>query len=200
MNKYTAKKTICAAIAALAICMTASCGCSKNENVSTKEHVAESMVSGAEVMNQLWAGDIDESAEIIDGYHATSVNEVLNIWKQAHMQKNDEGIVNGNGALIYGICSPELREECLEEIKKIGLWNFYYSTYLGAADQSLVPAGMVFSKPERHEDKDRIWYDVEVNAITYAGETERYELQIDFISGGYYLTGRTKPEIVDKTE
>lgn len=200
MNKHNMKKAACAAIAALTICTAASCGCEQEENVSKKEHVVESMVSGAEVMNQLWAGDIDESAEIIDGYHATSVNEVLNIWKQAHMQKNDEGIVNGNGALIYGICSPDLREDCLDEIKKIGLWNFYYSSILQAADQTMVPQGMVFSKPERHEDKDRIYYEVEVNAITYSGEKERYELQIDFISGGYYLTSRSESVIVDKAD
>ena len=186
------KKIIAAALLIVMALSLGACGCSKND-AAMQEVVVESLVSGGEVMNQLWAADLDASAEFIDGYHAVSVKEVLNIWKQAHMQKNDAGIVNGNGALIYGICSPELRVKCLEAIKKIGLWNFYYSSAVGGPDQTKVPQGMVFSKPERFQEGERIWYEVEVNEISYSGEKVRYELYIDCISGGYYLTGRTDP-------
>ncbi len=159
------------------------------------EEVVPSPVSGAEVMNQLWATSLDASAAIIDPYHAVSVDEVLNIWKQAHMQKNDMGIVNGNGALIYGICSPDLRPRCLEIVKQnnYGSWNFYYSTELGASDQSKVPAGMVFSTPERLEEPGMIKYIVDVAEISQSAETTHYQLFIDFIDGGYYLSGRTSP-------
>lgn len=159
------------------------------------EEVVPSTVTGAEVMNQLWATSLDASAAIIEPYHAVSVEEVINIWKQAHMQKNDLGIVNGNGALIYGICSPDLRPRCLEIVKQnnYGSWNFYYSTELGASDQSLVPAGMVFSTPERLEEPGMIKYIVDVAEISQDAETTKYQLFIDFIDGGYYLSGRTSP-------
>lgn len=191
------KACLATALSTVIVITAASCGCSKSET-KIQENVVESLVSGGEVMNQLWAPDLDESAELIDGYHAVSVKEVLNLWKQAHMQKNDQGTVNGNGALIYGICSPELRVKCLEDIKKIGLWNFYYSSALGAPDQTKVPQGMVFSKPERMQDGEKISYEVEVNEITYSGEKVRYTLKIDFISGGYYLAGRSEIKTVNE--
>lgn len=196
--------------AAMALSMIFS-GCEKNVQTPTDEAVTEaeteeviamldetvvpSPVSGAEVMNQLWATSLDASAAIIDPYHAESVEEVLNLWKQAHMQKNDQGIVNGNGALIYAICSPDLRPRCLEIIKQnnYGSWNFYYSTYLGASDQTKVPQGIVFFPPERIEEPGMIRYIVEVSEISQIGETVKYQLFIDFIDGGYYLSGRTSP-------
>lgn len=195
----TTKKVLALMLAAMLITTLCSCGCSKEEG-TIQEVVVESLVPGGEVMNQLWAVDLDASAEIIDGYHAVSVKEVLNNWKQAHMQKNDQGIVNGNGALIYGICSPDLRVECLKAIKKIGLWNFYYSMTIGGPDQTKVPQGMVFSKPERFQEGDRIYYTVEVNEISYSGEKLRYNLTIDFISGGYYLTDKSDVSKVKDAE
>lgn len=195
MNKF--KKGITAIMSVICVFLIAGCGCSDEGQTERRETVVESPVSGGEVMNELWAGDLDKSAEVIDSYHAVSVDEVLSIWKQAHMQKNDQGIVNGNGALIYGICSPDLRDDCLEEIKKIGLWNFYYSQALGMPDQTRVPQGMVFSKPERYSDDEGIHYDVEVNEITYSGETESYVLRIEYISGGYYLAGKTDLKIAE---
>lgn len=200
--------------AAMAVTMMFS-GCEKNVQNPTDETMTEieteevipmldetvvpSSVSGAEVMNQLWATSLDASAAIIEPYHAQSVDEVLNNWKQAHMQKNDQGIVNGNGALIYGICSPDLRPRCLEIIKEnnYGSWNFYYSTYLGESDQSLVPAGMVFLPPERLEEPGMIKYIVEVAEISQSGVTTKYQLFIDFIDGGYYLSGKTSPYTED---
>lgn len=163
------------------------------------EEVTPSPITGGEVMNQLWATSLDASAAIIEPYHAVSVEEVLNIWKQAHMQKNDAGIVNGNGALIYGICSPDLRPRCLEIVKQnnYGSWNFYYSTELGASDQSIAPAGMVFSTPERLEEPGMIRYIVDVAEISQLAETTKYQLFIDFIDGGYYLSGKTSPYTED---
>lgn len=160
-----------------------------------EEIVTPSIVTGAEVMNQMWATSLDASAAIIDGYHAVSVQEVINNWKQAHMQKNDQGIVNGNGALIYGICSPDLRPRCLEVIKQnnYGSWNFYYSPELGVSDQSLVPLEMVFSEAERLEEPGMIKYIVDVTEVNKNGETYIYQLFVDFIDGGYYLSGRTAP-------
>ena len=109
------------------------------------------------------------------------------------MQKNDMGIVNGNGALIYAICSPDLRPRCLQMVKQLGhgTWNFYYNASLGTSDQNLVPQEMLFSEPEKLEEDDLIRYIVEVSEITASGESNTYQLFIDFIDGGYYLSGRT---------
>lgn len=184
----TMKKALSFALLIAMVLSVAACGCVGGK---IDEKVRESEVSGGEVFNQFLNLDLDASAAVIDNYHATSVQEVLNLWKQAHMQKNDMGIVNGNGALIYGICSPDLRGRCLEEIKVFGSWNFYYNAALGTSDQTLVPQAMTFGEPERLEEDDMIRYIVEVNEITNSGETQSYQMFVDFIDGGYYFAGRT---------
>ncbi len=178
-------------VMALTLC---SCGCGNDETEleEPSEDVIESQVSGLEVLNEFWNLDLDASAKTLNGYHAMSVEEVTNNWKQAFCQKNEAGIVNGNGAILYAICAPGKREKCLNDIKTktgAGSWNFYTAEGAVEPDQSLVPESMTIGTPERVVEDGQIRYYVEINEILKDGTTLAYGLFIDFIDGGYYLGG-----------
>lgn len=177
----------------LLVVSVCACGCKGDEDATEgnlDETVIESQVSADEVMAAFWEAP-ETSASFLGGYHAESVDEITRNWKQAFMQKDANGNVNGNGALLYALCSPEKREFCYNDImNKIGSWNFYYSAELNASDQSLVPDEMMFSKPERQVDDETIMYFVDVTE-THGEEVIKYTLNIEFIDGGYYVAGTT---------
>lgn len=148
----------------------------------------KSELTGAEVMDEFWNLDLDASAEKLNGYRAQSVEEVVANWRQAKMQ--------GNGAILYALYSPDQREVYLHQMKiTYGCWNFYLSPAIGGTDTTIMPLDILMSAPEAIEDKDDE-YAVTVTAIMKDGTTEMYDIYIALVDGGYFVTSETAPETI----
>lgn len=156
---------------------TAACGCSKGEG----EKLTPSDLTGSEVLDAFWDTDLDASAEKLNGYRAQSVEEVVNNWRQAKMQ--------GNGAILYALYAPQLKETYLQKMKnEFSIWNFYY----GRDNEK--PKQVYMGEPKEVEGTD-MYYST-VSSILEDGTTSTYEIYIQLVDGGYFVVSETSPEVV----
>ncbi|MGM9551603.1 MAG: hypothetical protein ACI3XA_05050 [Clostridia bacterium] len=152
--------------------------------------IEKSTITGTEVQEEFWNVDLDASAAKLNGYRAQSVDEVVRNWRQAKMQ--------GNGAILYAIFSPDLKEVYLQQMKsRFGCWNFYYSPELGTTDVNSMPLEMLMGSVEEI-DGEKNSYSSSVSCIMRDGSTEQYQINIGLVDGGYYVTSYTQPEVVEQ--
>ncbi len=150
--------------------------------------IEKSELTGAEVQEEFWNADMVASAKRLDGYRAQSVKEVVQNWRQAKMQ--------GNGAILYAIYSPDLKPVYLQQMQsRFGCWNFYYSAALGGTDTSAMPLEMLMGSPEEIEGEKNAYVST-VSCIMKNGTTEQYDIYISAVNGGYYVTSYTESEII----
>lgn len=140
----------------------------------------ESDLTGAQVQEEFWNSDLEASAELLMGYRAQSLEEVTRNWRQAKMQ--------GNGAILYALYSSDLKELFLNRMNsEFGIWNFYYGK------ENEKPYEVTCSKVNEVDGISGMYY----STITTIGndmitETE-YDIYIELIDGGYFVTSETAP-------
>lgn len=161
------------------VMVVALCACSKGEEAKLKP----SELTGAQVQEEFWNVDIEASAAYLAGYRAQSLDEVTRNWRQAKMQ--------GNGAILYALYSSDLKELYLNRMKQeFGMWNFFYG------NDALKPYEVTYSTPQVVEGIDGMYYStittIEGDGVT----TSTYDIYIELVDGGYFVTSETAPAYV----
>ena len=151
----------------------------------SKEKLQPSDITGAQVQEEFWNSDLDASAEILNGYRAQSLEEVVMNWRQAKMQ--------GNGAILYALYSAELKEIYLNRMKSdFAIWNFYYGR------ENEKPLQVECSTPQPIEDIDNMYFST-VTTIESDGITRTsYDIYIELQDGGYFVTSYTAAETIEQ--
>jgi hypothetical protein len=141
---------------------------------SCGEKPKESGITGAEAQEEFWSTDIDASAERLNEFRAQSPQEVVNDWRQAKVQ--------GNGALMYALYSPDLKELFLDDVKTVyGSWNLYYG-------QS-APLEVTCTEPEKVDGNDM--YVSDVTILESDGSVTNSQIFIRLVDGAYCIVSES---------
>ncbi len=137
----------------------------------------KSDISSGDVQNELWNMDLDASAEKIQGFRAQTPLEVMQLWSQAKKQ--------GNGALMYGVYSSDLKVIFLDKMKsEKGSWNMDYQPEV--QDSVHQYSEVEYNDPEELKDEHVFVSDVTLKKID--GKTYYTQVVIKLMDGGYFIT------------
>ncbi len=171
------KRCIAAFLAVVMVSMLALSGCGAEE-----VKLVESDITAAQVQEEFWNNNLDASAEFLNGFRAQSPEEVGRLWQHAK--------IHGNGAILYALYSSDVKETYLYAMKRdFAIWNFYF----GKEDQK--PQSVTISQPLPVEGIDNMYYCTISNIESDGNTKTTYDIYIELVDGGYFVTSETSPEI-----